>query len=61
MLELSRRALYGDGMDPEEIGNKKFPVEELRIDGIPGLFVPADRHQRAAAMDLLFPKVVTPI
>lgn len=55
-LEISRRALCGDG---EEEGDepKKTMYEDLRVDGVPGLFVPADRHQRAAALDILFPKV----
>lgn len=54
--ELSRRALYGDGVEDEE-ARKKLVVDELRMDGIPGLYVPANRQQRAAVLDLLFPKV----
>ncbi|XP_059058999.1 thioredoxin domain-containing protein 6-like [Achroia grisella] len=56
VVELARRALYGDGVEDESV--RKYPAEELYIDGIPGLFVPKDRHQRAAALDLLFPKMV---
>ncbi|XP_013192940.2 thioredoxin domain-containing protein 3 homolog [Amyelois transitella] len=58
VIELTRRALYGDGLTDEEKTGKKFPADDLRADNIPGLFVPADRHQRAAALDLLFPKMV---
>ncbi|KAL0894362.1 hypothetical protein ABMA27_012986 [Loxostege sticticalis] len=57
VVEISRRALCGDG---EEEGEepKKTMYEDLRVDGVPGLFVPKDRHQRAAALDILFPKMV---
>ncbi|XP_053607362.1 thioredoxin domain-containing protein 3 homolog isoform X2 [Plodia interpunctella] len=58
VIELTRLAMYGDGLPEEERSSKKFPAEELRLDNIPGIFVPADRHQRAAALDLLFPKMV---
>ncbi|XP_028038862.1 thioredoxin domain-containing protein 6-like isoform X3 [Bombyx mandarina] len=57
VIELCRRALYGDGVktgDGEP--NKKVPAEELRAESTPGVYVPADRHQRAAVLDLLFPK-----
>ncbi|XP_052756739.1 uncharacterized protein LOC113509850 isoform X2 [Galleria mellonella] len=56
VIELTRRALYGDGEEDQE--TKRYPAEELYIDGVPGIFVPKDRHQRAAALDLLFPKMV---
>ncbi|KAL4705296.1 hypothetical protein ACJJTC_018982 [Scirpophaga incertulas] len=56
LIELCRRCLFGDGLDEE--ARQKCLSEELTLDGVPGLFVPADRHQRAAALDLLFPKMV---
>jgi hypothetical protein len=43
----------------EDDDPKKGFYEELRVDSIPGVFVPTDRHQRAAALDLLFSKVKT--
>lgn len=59
IIELCRRALCGDGVEAENVEVlKKVPAVELRSDDIPGIFVPADRHQRAAALDLLFPKMV---
>ncbi|CAK1550846.1 unnamed protein product [Leptosia nina] len=58
VLELTRKALIGDGIAAEEEETKKFLAEELTANSVPGLFVPADRHQRAAALDLLFPKMV---
>ncbi|KAJ0181537.1 hypothetical protein K1T71_002259 [Dendrolimus kikuchii] len=59
VIELSRRALCGDGLETEN-GElpKKVPAVELKADGIPGIHVPADRHERAAVLDLLFPKMV---
>ncbi|XP_028164011.1 thioredoxin domain-containing protein 3 homolog [Ostrinia furnacalis] len=57
IIEITRRALCGDGSE-EGDAPKKTMYEDLRVDGVPGLFVPADRHQRAAALDLLFPKMV---
>ncbi|CAG9784744.1 unnamed protein product [Diatraea saccharalis] len=56
IIELVRTALCGDGEDEEAL--KKTLYEELKADSVPGLFVPADRHQRAAALDVLFPKMV---
>ncbi|XP_045485860.1 uncharacterized protein LOC111004474 [Pieris rapae] len=57
VIELCRSALFGDGLS-EEKEPKKFLADELELHSVPGMFVPADRHQRAAAMDLLFPKMV---
>ncbi|XP_034831484.1 thioredoxin domain-containing protein 3 homolog isoform X2 [Maniola hyperantus] len=57
VIELVRRALYGEGMEAEEDA-KKTVADELKASGVPGLFVPADRHQRASILDLLFPKMV---
>ncbi|XP_045515363.1 uncharacterized protein LOC123708613 isoform X1 [Pieris brassicae] len=57
VIELCRSALFGDGLS-EENEPKKFLADELHLNSVPGLFVPADRHQRAAALDLLFPKMV---
>ncbi|CAG9121810.1 unnamed protein product [Plutella xylostella] len=57
VLELVRRGLCGDGL-PDEEKPKKTVLEELTAEGVPGLFVPADRHARAVALDLLFPKMV---
>ncbi|CAH2065744.1 unnamed protein product, partial [Iphiclides podalirius] len=59
VIELARRALYGDGVEVQDGGApKKFLSQELRADDIPGIYVPKDRHQRAAVLDLLFPKMV---
>ncbi|XP_045510805.1 thioredoxin domain-containing protein 3 homolog [Colias croceus] len=58
VIELARKALFGDGIELEEGETKKFLADELMLNTVPGLFVPADRHQRAAALDLLFPKMV---
>ncbi|XP_039765141.1 thioredoxin domain-containing protein 3 homolog [Pararge aegeria] len=58
IIELARRALFGDGLDAEDEQRNKVAAEELRANGMPGLFVPADRHQRASILDLLFPKMV---
>ncbi|KAM3959118.1 thioredoxin domain-containing protein 3 homolog [Aphomia sociella] len=55
VIEITRRALCGDGAEDD---TRKYPAEELRMDGMPGLFVPVDRHQWAVTMDLLFPKMV---
>ncbi|RVE55167.1 hypothetical protein evm_000065 [Chilo suppressalis] len=57
IIELTRRALCGDSDDEESV--KKSLYEELKVDSIPGVFVPVDRHQRAAALDVLFPKMVS--
>ncbi|KAJ2944432.1 hypothetical protein O0L34_g3768 [Tuta absoluta] len=58
VIEICRRMLFGDGIEvPEGETPKKTVADELWQDNIPGVFVPADRHQRAAALDLLFPKV----
>ncbi|XP_045458411.1 thioredoxin domain-containing protein 3 homolog [Melitaea cinxia] len=57
IIEIARRALFGEGLEDEE-QSKKIPSEELKFNGVPGLFVPADRHQRASVLDLLFPKLV---
>ncbi|KAI5635970.1 thioredoxin domain-containing protein [Phthorimaea operculella] len=60
VIEICRRMLFGDGIEvPEGETPKKTVAEELWQDNIPGVFVPADRHQRAAALDLLFPKLVS--
>ncbi|XP_041970763.1 thioredoxin domain-containing protein 3-like [Aricia agestis] len=61
VIELSRRALFGDGVGAEEDPPKRYVGEELRAGDVPGLFVPADRHQRAAVLDLLFPKTVSAV
>ncbi|KAG6453004.1 hypothetical protein O3G_MSEX007916 [Manduca sexta] len=59
VIELCRRALCGDGIETEDgAPPKKVPAEELRADSVPGVYVPADRHQRAAVLDLLFPKMI---
>ncbi|CAB3248078.1 unnamed protein product [Arctia plantaginis] len=58
IIELTRQALCGDHLDENDEARKKLPSTELRADDVPGIFVPADRHQRAAALDLLFPKMV---
>ncbi|GBP53190.1 hypothetical protein EVAR_8967_1 [Eumeta japonica] len=61
VIALARRALFGeeDGVSSEE-GAKVPPTvaAEVRADGVPGLLVPADRHRRAAVLDILFPKMV---
>lgn len=49
--------LCGDGIESEGETPKKTVADELVLDSVPGLVVPADRHQRAAILDLLFPKV----
>ncbi|XP_068621665.1 thioredoxin domain-containing protein 3 homolog [Battus philenor] len=59
VISLSRCALFGDGNEQTEGPQKKYPCQELRADNLPGLYVPRDRHQRAAALDLLFPKMVS--
>ncbi|XP_023954141.1 thioredoxin domain-containing protein 3 homolog [Bicyclus anynana] len=59
VIELVRRAIFGEGLEAEdEESAKKVVAEELMANGVPGLFVPADRHQRASILDLLFPKMV---
>nr|XP_026490501.1 uncharacterized protein LOC113396675 isoform X1 [Vanessa tameamea] len=58
IIEIARRTLFGDGLEMDDEQAKKLPSEELKANGIPGLFVPADRHQRASILDLLFPKLV---
>ncbi|XP_045535752.1 thioredoxin domain-containing protein 3 homolog [Papilio machaon] len=58
VIELTRRALYGEGLELEEGAQKKFLAQELCADDLPGLYAPQDRHQRAALLDLLFPKMV---
>ncbi|XP_049871204.1 thioredoxin domain-containing protein 3 homolog [Pectinophora gossypiella] len=60
VIEITRRVLFGDGVEvPEGETPKKTVAEELWLDNMPGVFVPVDRHQRAAALDLLFPKLVS--
>lgn len=57
--ELTRRALCGDGLAEDDDARKKLPSTELRDGNTIGLFVPKDRHERAAVLDVLFPKVKT--
>ncbi|XP_063375879.1 thioredoxin domain-containing protein 3 homolog isoform X1 [Cydia fagiglandana] len=57
IIEICRRVLYGEGLEEEE-RPKKLVCDELRLDGVPGIYVPADRQQRAAVLELLFPKMV---
>lgn len=57
--EICRRVLFGDGVKVDEGETPKKTIgEELIQDSVPGIVVPADRHQRAAVLDLLFPKVI---
>ncbi|CAG5048078.1 unnamed protein product [Parnassius apollo] len=59
VIELSRRALFGDGGKQQEgEPSKKTLSLELKANNVPGLYVPKNRHQRAAVLDLLFPKMV---
>ncbi|KAF9408443.1 hypothetical protein HW555_011878 [Spodoptera exigua] len=58
IIELTRRALCGDGLAEDDDARKKLPVTELRADNTIGLYVPKDRHERAAVLDVLFPKMV---
>ncbi|CAH0603556.1 unnamed protein product [Chrysodeixis includens] len=58
IIEITRRALCGDHLDEDDEARKKLPTTELRDGNVIGLFVPADRHQRAAVLDVLFPKMV---
>ncbi|VVD05624.1 unnamed protein product, partial [Leptidea sinapis] len=58
VIELCRKALFGDGIELQDGETKKFLSDELRANTVPGLFVPADSHQKAAALDVLFPKMV---
>ncbi|CAG9567611.1 unnamed protein product [Danaus chrysippus] len=61
VIELVRRAIYNEGIESDENEAKKSLAEELRANDIPGVFVPTDRHQRAAALDLFFPKMVSAV
>ncbi|XP_032529756.2 thioredoxin domain-containing protein 6-like isoform X1 [Danaus plexippus] len=61
VIELVRRAIYNEGIESDEDDTKKSLAEELRANGIPGVFVPTDRHQRASALDLFFPKMVSAV
>lgn len=58
--EICRRAIFGDGLEEDE-RPKKLPADELKADNIPGIYIPADRHKRAAILDLLYPKVPNPV
>ncbi|XP_026324096.1 uncharacterized protein LOC113233255 [Hyposmocoma kahamanoa] len=62
VIEICRRVLFGDGVKVEEGETpKKTLGEELVHDSVPGIIVPVDRHQRAAILDLLFPKMVSTV
>ncbi|CAK1603630.1 unnamed protein product [Parnassius mnemosyne] len=59
VIELSRRVLFGDGVEHQDgEPSKKTLLLELKANNVPGLYVPKNRHQRAAVLDLLFPKMV---
>ncbi|KAJ8726006.1 hypothetical protein PYW07_000704 [Mythimna separata] len=61
IIEMTRRALCGDHLAEDDDARKKLPSTELRESNTIGLFVPKDRHERAAVLDVLFPKMVSSV